>query len=63
MFGIGTTELIIVMVIALIIFGPGKLPDVGRAIGKSMREFKSASKGLEDAIKEDSEEKPQEENT
>ena len=44
MFGpIGTTELIIILVLALIIFGPGKLPDVGRAIGKSIREFKRAT--------------------
>lgn len=46
MFGpIGATELIIILVLALIIFGPGKLPDVGRAIGKSFREFKKATSG------------------
>jgi len=44
----GATELIIILVLALIIFGPGKLPDVGRAIGKSLREFKRASSGIED---------------
>ena len=37
------TELIIVLVIALIIFGPGKLPDVGKAMGKSIKEFKDAT--------------------
>lgn len=46
----GATELIIILVLALIIFGPGKLPDVGRAIGKSMREFKRASSGIEDDV-------------
>jgi len=46
----GATELIIILVLALIIFGPGKLPDVGRAIGKSMREFKKASSGIEDDV-------------
>lgn len=47
MFGIGATELIIILVLALVIFGPGKLPEVGRAIGRSIREFKSAT-SLED---------------
>jgi len=42
MFGIGMQELVIVLVIALIIFGPGRLPDLGKAIGKTIRGFKSA---------------------
>ena len=41
---IGPTELIIVMVIVLIIFGVGRLPEIGGAIGKSIREFRTASK-------------------
>ena len=49
MFGnIGATELIVILVLALIIFGPGKLPEVGKAIGRSIREFKRAQSGLED---------------
>lgn len=48
--GIGITELILILVIALIIFGPGKLPDVGRALGKSIREFKNAERGTEESI-------------
>lgn len=39
---IGLPELVLILVIALVVFGPGKLPDVGRAIGKSLREFKLA---------------------
>ncbi|MBW2451243.1 MAG: twin-arginine translocase TatA/TatE family subunit [Deltaproteobacteria bacterium] len=50
MFGLGTTELIIILVLVLIIFGAGKLPQVGGALGKGMRNFK-------DGIKEGGEEK------
>ena len=39
---IGPTELIIVAVIAIFIFGPSKLPELGRSLGKGLREFKSA---------------------
>lgn len=39
---IGTPELIVILVIALVIFGPGKLPEVGKAIGKGINEFKDA---------------------
>ncbi len=40
---IGVPELIVILVLALVVFGPGKLPDVGKAIGKSIREFRNAS--------------------
>ncbi len=50
MFGIGMQELVIILILALIIFGPGKLPDVGKAIGKSIREFKQASKEITEDI-------------
>lgn len=55
MFGSGLfqpTHLLLILIVVLIIFGPGKLPDVGKAIGKSIREFRSASGG-EDAKKDD----------
>lgn len=42
MFGIGIPELLLILVIGLIVFGPGKLPDIGKALGKSMHEFKEA---------------------
>lgn len=42
MFGIGVPELLLILVIGLIVFGPGKLPEIGKALGKSMNEFKQA---------------------
>jgi sec-independent protein translocase protein TatA len=44
-FGIGATELIIVLVIVLIIFGPKKLPQLGRSLGGGLREFKNSVSG------------------
>lgn len=54
--GMGFGEIFLILLIALIVFGPGKLPDVGKALGKSLGEFKSALKKTEDIIKEDIEE-------
>lgn len=52
------THLLFILVIVLIIFGPGKLPDLGRGLGKGIREFKSALKGgMEDASEKKGEEK------
>ena len=44
MFGIGMPELIIILIIILIIFGAGKLPEIGSGIGKGIRNFRSATK-------------------
>jgi sec-independent protein translocase protein TatA len=57
---IGPGELIIVLVIALIILGPKKLPEVGRSVGKGMREFKDSLSGinLNDDDEDDRERKP-----
>jgi len=49
MFGIGVPELIIILVIVLIIFGAGKLPEIGAGLGRGIRNFKKATKG-EDEI-------------
>lgn len=49
----GPVELIIILVIALLILGPGKLPDVGSALGKSIREFRKASSDINDSVKMD----------
>jgi sec-independent protein translocase protein TatA len=48
---IGWPELIILLVVVLIVFGPGKLPDIGNAIGRGVREFRKASNDLEESIR------------
>lgn len=50
MFGIGVPELILILVVGLIVFGPGKLPEMGRTLGKGLREFRRASNALTQAI-------------
>jgi len=51
MFGIGVPELIVILVIALVIFGPGKLPEIGGALGKGIRDFKKSFEGADEDLK------------
>jgi TatA/E family protein of Tat protein translocase len=62
MFGIGMPELIVIFIVALLVFGPKKLPDLGRALGRGLAEFKRASEELKAGLSVDfrleEEEKP-----
>jgi sec-independent protein translocase protein TatA len=54
MFGsIGMPELVIILVIALIIFGPRKLPELGKSLGRSLNEFKRASADLQNTLEQE----------
>ena len=50
MFGLGLPELIVIFVIALVVFGPKKLPDLGKSIGRAMAEFKKAQQEFQDSV-------------
>jgi sec-independent protein translocase protein TatA len=52
MFGLGTTELIIILILVLVIFGAGKLPQVGGALGKGLRNFKDGVKDADEIEEE-----------
>ena len=56
---IGPGELIIILIIALVVFGPGKLPEVGQALGKGIREFRRAASDVTDATRVDTSPAPQ----
>ena len=54
MFGsIGPTELILIFVVALLVFGPKKLPEIGKSIGKAVREFRRTSEEIKGRIEEE----------
>lgn len=53
---IGSTEILLILVIALLLFGPKKLPDLGKSLGRALREFKRASNDLRDTLEREVEE-------
>lgn len=54
-FGIGLPEMALILVIALLVFGPKKLPEIGRSLGKAIRGFQDASKEFETEFKREAE--------
>jgi len=53
MFGIGSTELLVILVVALIVVGPSKLPEIARTLGKAMAEFKKVSTDVKRTIEQE----------
>lgn len=51
MFGMGLPEIGMILVIALVVFGPGRLPEIGKAVGKSISEFRNATTKAEQEVK------------
>lgn len=52
-FGIGLPEMAVIMVVALLVFGPKKLPEIGRSMGKAIRSFQDASQEFQDEFKKE----------
>ncbi len=58
MFGLQPLHLIVILALALLIFGPSRLPEIGKAIGSSIREFRDAATSAQDEIRKGLDEKP-----
>jgi sec-independent protein translocase protein TatA len=54
-FGVGLPEMAIILVVALLVFGPKKLPEIGKSVGKALRSFQDASKEFETQFKQEAE--------
>ena len=58
MFGLGTSEIILIALVILVLFGAKKIPEMMQGLGKGIREFKKASKDIEEDLTKPTEEKP-----
>ena len=58
MFGLGVPELIVIAVIALVVFGPSRLPDMGKSLGEAIKGFKKAVEEPDETKKQDPPSKP-----
>jgi len=59
LFNIGPAEMIVILVIALIVFGPKRLPEIGRTVGKSLREFRRATQDIRDEFEGSLQDEPE----
>ncbi len=59
MFGLRPEDLVIILIVALLIFGPKQLPELGRSLGRTLNEFRSATKEVTQAVQEEAK-KPEE---
>jgi sec-independent protein translocase protein TatA len=55
-FGIGLPEMVLIFVLALLVFGPKKLPEIGKSVGKALKGFQEASREFQDEFKKEAEE-------
>lgn len=53
MFNVGTPEILVILIIALVVFGPKKLPEIGKSIGQGLRELRRASRSVMDTFEDD----------
>lgn len=58
MFGIGLPELVVILVVALLVFGPNKLPEIARSLGRGLAEFRRASNELRQSFQESVDDRP-----